>query len=104
VNGGSTSGRWQRLGTALSLDHHGQLFGLIILYAVSASLQSGWMLIGALQYTLMHFMYGGSGTFQRPARLGKAEGAIDMILVLNGIAGILLFLFGLLDGLLRLFA
>jgi hypothetical protein len=72
---------------------------LLMPFAIAASLQSGPMALGALLYAIMHFMYGGSGTFQRPPRLGKAETALDILLVGARILGIGLMLVGLIQGL-----
>lgn len=54
-----------------------------------------WSFPGLLLYALMHFQYGGAGTFQRPPRDGAGPAGIaDLGWLLLGVAGLLLMLFG----------
>lgn len=80
-----------RAGESLSIDHHDQGPALMGLLSLALMYRSPLMLAALVMYLIMHFSYGGSGTFQRPPRLGKAPGLIDIFLVLLGITGLLAY-------------
>jgi hypothetical protein len=78
-------------GSEFTIDHHGQLgaFGLMIGGAVF--LRSPLMGLAVLGYAVMHFSYGGSGTFQRPIRLGASYGIVDIGIVILGVISLMTY-------------
>ncbi len=59
-------------------------------------LQAWWSLPGLVLYGIMHFQYGGSGTFQRPPRgEGKEATVADAAFVVLGILGLVLMIAGI---------
>ncbi len=85
----------KRLGLMLSLGHHSQ--GLLLVLAVFFLLiKAWWSLPGLVLYGIMHFQYGGSGTFQRPPRDDQRSATIaDLFYVTVGIGGLALMVTGL---------
>lgn len=87
--------RMKRLGTNLSIDHHGQGI-LLIALGLFFAVRAWWSLLGLLLYCVMHFSYGGAGTFQRPPRANdNPDGIVDVVIVSLGLCGIGLMVFGL---------
>ncbi|MGD9972908.1 MAG: hypothetical protein AB7S77_07610 [Desulfatirhabdiaceae bacterium] len=85
----------KRLGERLSLDHHNQsiIFVLGIIFAV---LKVWWSIPGLLLYSVMHFQYGGAGTFQNPPRGDLAhQTVVDFIYVGIGLIGIVTIVCGI---------
>lgn len=87
--------RIKRLGQRLSLDHHNQ--GLLIAAAVFFFIiRAWWSLPGLILYGIMHFQYGGSGTFQHPPRSDDREATLaDVAYVLIGLVGVALMVAGI---------
>ncbi|MBF0203170.1 MAG: hypothetical protein HQK67_02410 [Desulfamplus sp.] len=79
----------------ISIDHHSQglLLVLAVLFIIS---KAWWSLAGIFFYGIMHFQYGGSGTFQVPARANQQLATIgDLLYCLAGIGGMILIIGGL---------
>jgi hypothetical protein len=92
---------FKKLGQRLSLGHHSQ--GLLVVAAVFFILiKSWWSLPGLVLYGIMHFQYGGSGTFQRTPRCDDQKATlVDVVYVLIGLVGLALMLAGITKRLLQ---
>lgn len=77
-----------RLGEMLGIDHHAQGPAIGALIGGTIFFLSPWMFVAMIGYLAMHFCYGGSGTFQRPVRLGSTPGWIDIVIVTVGTVGL----------------
>ena len=85
----------KRLGERLSLEHHNQgiMFVLGIIFVV---LKIWWSIPGLLLYAIMHFQYGGAGTFQSPPRSNHShQTALDFIFVGLGLIGLVTIVSGI---------
>lgn len=87
-----TANALTRLAEELSIDHHSQGVAIPGLISVVILFRSPLMLAAMVAYLFMHFSYGGSGTFQKPLRIGSKKGLIDILIVLTGIAGLLTYI------------
>ncbi len=81
-----------RLAEFLSMDHHDQGPAIMTLISIVIVFRSPAMLLAMIAYLVMHFSYGGGGTFQKPARLGKTPGIVDVFLVCVGVTGLLTYI------------
>ena len=95
--------RLKRLGMRLSLDHHSQglLLGLGVLFVV---VWAWWSLLGLVVYAVMHFQYGGAGTFQHPPRENDNPATVaDLLYVLIGVGGLILIVLGMAKRIIEVF-
>ncbi|MBD3308369.1 hypothetical protein GF339_18180 [candidate division KSB3 bacterium] len=93
----------KRLGILLSLDHHNQVV-LLVLAQVFVISRAWWSLPGLVLYALMHFQYGGAGTFQNPPRADERPATlVDVFFVMLGMGGLGLMIVGVAMRLLDVF-
>ena len=79
----------------MSLDHHSQ--GMLLVLAVFfVVIRAWWSLPGLVLYGIMHFQYGGFGSFQKPPRNDNHPATVvDLFYVAIGIVGLVLMVIGL---------
>lgn len=77
-----------RFGEMLGIDHHAQGPAISALIGGVLVFRSPWMFVAMIGYLVMHFCHGGSGTFQKPIRLGLTPGWIDIVIVTVGTFGL----------------
>ena len=94
---------FKRLGQRLSLAHHDQ--GLLIAAAVVFILiRAWWSIPGLVLYGVMHFQYGGAGTFQHPPRADARQATLaDVAYVIIGLVGLAMMLGGITIRLVQIF-
>lgn len=78
-----------RLAERVFPDHHSQgaLLTVMVLVAV-VFFKSVTMVLCTALFFIVHFYYGGAGTFQRPIRKESRPGALDVLLVTLGLAAL----------------
>jgi hypothetical protein len=86
---------FKNLGQRLSLDHHSQ--GMLVAAAIFfIIIRAWWSLPGLVLYGIMHFQYGGTGTFQNPPRNDDRPATMaDVAYVVMGLLGLAIMLAGI---------
>ncbi|MBF0327755.1 MAG: hypothetical protein HQL10_01190 [Nitrospirae bacterium] len=88
----------------MSLDHHSQGV-LIVATLFFLVIRAWWSLLGLILYGIMHFQYGGTGTFQHPYRNDSQEATIaDAVYLVIGFFGLVIMLWGIARRIAEVFA